>query len=116
MVKKVTSPVTAPQASLLVVKVSEALNEVVGALEVETTTEVDENASSAVVKAILLGKSSRPMTRVASDKLYSDCTSAGGNAGPASGGYGGSWSRGGGGGGGGQTCYVSIPKLRPNLD
>lgn len=56
MVKKVISPETVPQVSLPVAKVaSVVLNEVVAGVLVvaATTTEVDESASSVVVKVIL---------------------------------------------------------------
>lgn len=108
VVKKVISPETAPRVSLPVAKVaSVVLNEVAGVPVVATTTEVDESASSVVVKAILPGKPLQFFCATTSNFCDRDCTSAGGPGPQQGGGYGGSWSRGGG-QSGGQTCYVSF--------
>lgn len=108
VVKKVISPETALHLSPLVAKVaSVVLNEVAGVpVVVATTTEVDESASSVVVKAISPGKPLHFLLATTSDFYDRDCTSAGGPGPQQGGGYGGSWSRGGG-ASGGQTCYVS---------
>lgn len=69
MVRKVTSLETVPRANPAVVKALAVLSEVAaGALAEVTITEVDENASSAVAKVILLGELVPFLARKESDK------------------------------------------------